>query len=46
MLGRGPFSADDDEALLRTHGIEWLVAKNAGGEATRGKLDAARALGL
>ncbi|WP_046242171.1 precorrin-6A/cobalt-precorrin-6A reductase, partial [Delftia tsuruhatensis] len=46
VLGRGPFSADDDEALLRTHGIEWLVAKNAGGEATRGKLDAARALGL
>ncbi|MPT50701.1 MULTISPECIES: cobalt-precorrin-6A reductase [Delftia] len=46
VLGRGPFSADDDEALLRTQGIEWLVAKNAGGEATRGKLDAARALGL
>lgn len=46
VLGRGPFSAADDAALLRTHGIEWLVAKNAGGEATRGKLDAARALGL
>src|SRR5256885_14664761 len=46
VLGRGPYSAADDEALLRTHGIEWLVAKNAGGEATRGKLDAARALGL
>src|SRR5256885_9363652 len=46
VLGRGTYSAADDEALLRTHGIEWLVAKNAGGEATRGKLDAARALGL
>ena len=46
VLGRGPFSAADDTALLRTHGIEWVVAKNAGGEATRGKLDAARALGL
>jgi len=46
VLGRGPFSAQDDEALLRTHRIGWLVAKNAGGEATRGKLDAARALGL
>ncbi|MDR0225443.1 MAG: cobalt-precorrin-6A reductase [Burkholderiaceae bacterium] len=46
VLGRGPFGAAEDEALLRTHGIEWLVAKNAGGEATRGKLDAARALGL
>lgn len=46
VLGRGPFSATDDEALLRTHAIDWIVAKNAGGEATRGKLDAARALGL
>lgn len=46
VVGRGPFSAQDDEALLRTHRIGWLVAKNAGGEATRGKLDAARALGL
>ncbi len=46
VLGRGPFSAHDDEALLRTHRIGWLVAKNAGGEATRGKLEAARALGL
>jgi precorrin-6A/cobalt-precorrin-6A reductase len=32
--------------LLTTHCIEWLVTKNAGGEATRGKLEAARALGL
>jgi precorrin-6A/cobalt-precorrin-6A reductase len=46
VLGRGPFSAAHDEALLRTHGMAWVVAKNAGGEATRGKLDAARALGL
>lgn len=46
VLGRGPFSAAGDEALLRSHAIAWLVAKNAGGEATRGKLDAARALGL
>ncbi|RMW99192.1 cobalt-precorrin-6A reductase [Allofranklinella schreckenbergeri] len=46
VLGRGPFSAEDDLALLRQHRIEWVVAKNAGGEATRGKLDAARALGL
>lgn len=46
VLGRGPFSAADDQALLQAHGITWLVAKNAGGEATRGKLLAARALGL
>lgn len=46
VLGRGPFSAEHDQALMAVHGIEWLVAKNAGGHATRGKLDAARALGL
>lgn len=46
VLGRGPFSARHDQALLQAHGITWLVAKNAGGEATRGKLLAARALGL
>ena len=45
-LGRGPFSAEHDLALLQKHGVQWLVAKNAGGDATRGKLDAARALGL
>jgi precorrin-6A/cobalt-precorrin-6A reductase len=36
----------DDLALLQQQGIAWLVAKNAGGSATRGKIDAARALGL
>ncbi|MDO4723992.1 MAG: cobalt-precorrin-6A reductase [Comamonadaceae bacterium] len=46
VLGRGPFSAEQDLQLLRAHGIGWVVAKNAGGDATRGKLDAARALGL
>lgn len=46
VTGRGPFSAAHDEALLREHAIGWVVTKNAGGQATRGKLDAARALGL
>ena len=46
VVGRGPFTAQNDEALMRTHRIDWLVAKNAGGGATRGKLDAARALGV
>ncbi len=45
-VARGPFSFADDLALLQAEGIEWLVSKNAGGEATRGKIDAARALGL
>ena len=46
VQGRGPFSLQDDLALLQQQGIAWLVAKNAGGPATRGKIDAARALGL
>ena len=45
-IGRGPFSAEHDLALLQAHRVQWLVAKNAGGDATRGKLDAARVLGL
>jgi precorrin-6A/cobalt-precorrin-6A reductase len=43
---RGPFTEAGDRALLEHHAITHLVAKNAGGEATRAKIDAARALGL
>lgn len=46
VLGRGPFSEEDDTALLRDRGIELVVSKNSGGTAARAKLDAARALGL
>jgi precorrin-6A/cobalt-precorrin-6A reductase len=46
VLGRGPFRFEDDLALLRDHGTQWVVAKNAGGEGVRAKLMAARALGL
>lgn len=46
LVARGPFGAEGERALLTEHHIEWLVTKNAGGEATRGKLEAARALGL
>ncbi|MFL5289491.1 MAG: cobalt-precorrin-6A reductase [Rhodopila sp.] len=46
LLGRGPFDAADEEALLRSHCIEFIVAKNSGGSATYGKLAAARALGI
>jgi precorrin-6A/cobalt-precorrin-6A reductase len=46
VLGRGPFSEDDDRALLLRYGIERLVAKNSGGSATYGKIAAARALAL
>lgn len=45
-IARGPFSEEGDRTLLQDHGIELIVAKNAGGSGARAKLDAARALGL
>jgi precorrin-6A/cobalt-precorrin-6A reductase len=46
VIGRGPFREADDQALLTAHRIETVVCKNSGGEATYGKIAAARALGL
>jgi precorrin-6A/cobalt-precorrin-6A reductase len=46
VLARGPFALEGDLALLREHRISHVVARNAGGEGARAKLDAARALGL
>ena len=46
ILARGPFAIEDEIALMRAERIDLLVTKNSGGEATRAKLDAARALGL
>jgi precorrin-6A/cobalt-precorrin-6A reductase len=46
VTGRGPFSEADERALLVSHGIEIIIAKNSGGAATYGKIAAARALGL
>jgi precorrin-6A/cobalt-precorrin-6A reductase len=46
ILARGPFEVEDEVALLRRHGIELVVSKNAGGGATEAKLAAARLLGL
>ncbi len=46
LLARGPFSVDDETALLERERIDLLVTKNSGGTATAAKLDAARALGL
>ncbi len=42
----GPFSFDDEKALLVENEIDLIVSKNSGGEATRAKLDAARELGI
>jgi precorrin-6A/cobalt-precorrin-6A reductase len=46
ILARGPFFEAGDRALLETHGIDAIVAKNSGGPATYGKIAAARALGI
>ena len=46
ILARGPFSEAGDRMLLETHGIDAIVSKNSGGEATYGKIAAARALGV
>ncbi len=46
VIGTPPFSIEEEIALFRKKSIDWLVAKNAGGDKSRSKLDAARALGL
>lgn len=46
VVDRGPFGVEGDEALLRAHGIELVVCKNAGGGGADAKLVAARRLGL
>lgn len=46
ILDRGPFTLVGDLALLREHGIQRVVCKNAGGTGAIAKLDAARQLGL
>jgi len=46
LIGRPPFSVKDEIALFRRLKIDWLVVKNAGGDAPRSKLEAARSLGI
>lgn len=46
LLARGPFTVDDELALLREHRIDVVVTKNSGGELTAAKLTAARELGV
>jgi len=46
ILGRGPFTLEAEEKLLREESIEVIVTKNSGGDATFAKLLAARTLGL
>ncbi len=44
ILARGPYALADEQELFSRLGIGVVVSKNSGGEATRAKLDAARAL--
>jgi precorrin-6A/cobalt-precorrin-6A reductase len=46
VVARGPFDVAGDTALMRQHGIEVVVAKNAGGKGAVAKIATARALGL
>jgi precorrin-6A/cobalt-precorrin-6A reductase len=46
LIGRPPFSVEDEVTLFARLGVDWLVVKNAGGAASRTKLDAARQLGI
>jgi precorrin-6A/cobalt-precorrin-6A reductase len=46
IISRGPFTLAGDLELMRSRGIEWVVARNAGGEGARAKIDAARELNL
>ncbi|MFC8517438.1 cobalt-precorrin-6A reductase [Streptomyces sp. NPDC057257] len=46
LLGRGPFTVDDETALLREYLVDVVVTKDSGGAATAAKLTAARGLGV
>jgi precorrin-6A/cobalt-precorrin-6A reductase len=46
LVARGPFAETAERELLLAHGIDAIVSKNSGGDATYGKIAAARALGI
>ena len=46
VLDRGPFSEDSEVELMAGSGVDLLVSKNSGGDATAAKLAAARRIGI
>jgi precorrin-6A/cobalt-precorrin-6A reductase len=46
LVQRPPFTLEFEVALMKTHRISHLITKNAGGDQTRAKIDAATQLGI
>jgi len=46
LIGRPPFPVEREKELFSALGIDWVIVKNAGGDASRTKLDAAAVLGI
>ncbi len=46
LVSRGPFTAEDDRALMERYKITQVVSKNAGGTGAYAKIEAARTLNL
>jgi precorrin-6A/cobalt-precorrin-6A reductase len=46
IVSRGPFTLNSELEMMQARSIEWIVARNSGGDGARAKIDAARALGL
>lgn len=46
IVSRGPFTLSGELEMMRSRGIEWIVARNSGGTGARAKIDAARELAL
>src|SRR5947209_9215805 len=46
IVSRGPFTLDRELEMMRARHINWVVARNSGGDGARPKIDAARTLGL